>query len=165
MSEVQDLVAERDWAAVRQLYTNCGWRDAGAAPHSSLRVMIARDAPGGAVIGAVVYRVEQPPLAAEWHDRYGAVSRVALVEILVAPGCRRRGTGTRLVRAVAAVAVAAQIPFVWAWPSLAGTPSQRSARIHFFQTCGMAMDADMHPGHVNLVGQSAAMVDKTGSHD
>ena len=86
-----------------------------------------------------------------------------MFDIAVAPGARRNGIGTRLVQAVAQLAFAADIPFVWAWPSLSGTPGQRAAQLRFFQTCGMTVDTDMHPGHVNLVGQSATMADPTRS--
>ena len=84
---------------------------------------------------------------------------MALFDLAVVPASRRHRVGTRLVQAVARAALAAQIPFVWAWPSLAGPSSQRAARLRFFQTCGMTVDADVHPGHVNLVGQPSAIVD------
>ena len=159
--EIGVLVADRDWPAVCRLWAECGWRDPGIAVHPSVCSIVARDTTRDVLVGVVVYRVERPPLAAQWHDKYGAASRVALLDIAVAPGSRRHGTGTRLVQAVARVALAAQIPFVWAWPSLSGAPSQRAAQLRFFQTCGLTADTDMHPGHVNLVGQSATMADQT----
>lgn len=158
--EIGELDADRDWPAVRQLYAACGWRDPGIAVHPSVRSIIARDTTRE-LVGLVVYRVERPPLAAEWHDTYGSSPRVALFDLAVAPGSRRHGIGTGLVQAVAQLALAAQIPFVWAWPSLSGTPGQRAAQLRFFQTCGMTVDADMHPGHVNLVGRASAMADPT----
>ena len=162
--DVDDLVGDRDWPAVRQLYAECGWRDPNTLVHPSVRGIIARDSTREVLVGVVVYRVERPPLAAEWHDKYGAASRVALFDLAVVPASRRNGIGTRLVQAVAQLALAAQIPFVWAWPSLAGPSSQRAARLRFFQTCGMTVDADVHPGHVNLVGQPSAMLDTTRAH-
>ena len=163
--EFGQLVADRDWPAVRQLYVECGWRDPGIAVHPSVRSMIARDATRDLLVGVVVYRVERPPLAAEWQNKYGPAARMALFDLAVAPGSRRRGIGTGLVLAVAQLALAAQIPFVWAWPSLSGTLSQRAARVRFFQTCGMAVDTDMRPGQVNLVGRTASMAELTRGHD
>jgi len=161
--EIHDLDADRDWPAVRQLYAGCGWRDPRIAVHPSVRSMTARDIARDVLVGVVAYRVERPPLAADWHHKYGAAPRVALFDLAVAPGSRRHGIGTGLVRAVAQLALAAQIPFVWAWPSLSGTTDQRAAQLRFFRTCAMTVDADMHPGHVNLVGQSATMADPTRS--
>ena len=162
--DIDDLEADRDWPAVRQLHAECGARDPNTLVHSSVRGIIARDTTREVLVGVVVYRVERPPLAAEWHDKYGAASRVALFDLAVVPASRRHRVGTRLVQAVAQRALAAQIPFVWAWPSLAGPSSQRAARLRLFQTFGKAVDADMHPGHVNLVGQPSAMVDTTRAH-
>ena len=159
--EIGDLDADHDWPAVRQLYAQCGWRDPGIAVHPSVRSIIARDTTRDLLVGIVVYRVERPPLAADWHAKYGAAQRMALFDLAVAPGSRRHGIGTGLVQAVARLALAAQIPFVWAWPSLTGTTDQRAAQLRFFQTCGMTVDADMHPGHVNLVGRTSTMADPT----
>ena len=159
--EIRDLVPDHDWAAVRELYAECGWRHPSSAVHPSVRSIVARDTTAGTVVGVVVYRVERPPLAAEWHGRYGPARRVALLDLAVAPGSRRHGIGTRLVHAVTQVALAAQTPFVWTWPSLAAAASRRSAQVRFFQACGMTVDADMRPGQVNLVGHTTTMLDQT----
>ena len=91
--DVDDLVGDRDWPAVRQLYAECGWRDPNTLVHSSVRGIIARDTTREVLVG-VVCRVERPPLAAEWHDKYGAASRVALFDLAVVPASRRHGVLT-----------------------------------------------------------------------
>ena len=63
--DVDDLVGDRDWPAVRQLYAECGWRDRKTVVHPSVRGIIARDSTREVLVGVVVYRVERPPLAAK----------------------------------------------------------------------------------------------------